>query len=492
MRLVTVAIVAAVASSGAAAQAQPVLQYHYSADRGGNYVIPDLTPQRAHSMHLDTGFDGRVSGHVYAQPLLFQAGGHDLLLVATENNVVEALDAHSGKLVWHKLLGRPATSAMLPCGNIDPLGITGTPVIDQGRRAIYLDAVVSERGGPQHLIVGLAVDSGTVLPGFPVNVTGAISALGMTFKPIDQNQRGALLIMENKLYIPYGGHFGDCGDYHGWVIGMALDEPHHVEAWHTRAAGAGIWAPGGIVSDGQSLFVATGNSFETAQWGDGEAVLRLKPDLSAPASTSEYFAAANWRLLDRRDADLGGTNPLPIDVEDGSSSAHLLLALGKDGKAYLLNRDNLGGIGGALAIAQVADDEIRTAPAKYTEAGGAVRIVFRSNGLNCPTAVAHPSLGALTIQTHPSPAILTPWCAPLDGAGEPIVTTTDGNANPIVWIVGAEGDNRLHAFLGDKGKALPLNRAPTEMRGLRHFATIVADQEHLFVPADGRIYAFKP
>ena len=31
-------------------------------------------------------------------------------------------------------LGPPVALSALPCGNIDPLGITGTPVIDERRR----------------------------------------------------------------------------------------------------------------------------------------------------------------------------------------------------------------------------------------------------------------------------------------------------------------------------------------------------------------------
>jgi hypothetical protein len=157
----------------------------------------------------------------------------------------------------------------------------------------------------------------------------------------------------------------------------------------------------------------------------------------------------------------------------------------------LLNRDNLGGIGGALATLQVTSEEIRTAPAEYPAPDGGAFVVFQSKGINCPAMVSNPSLGALKIQAHPSPAILIEWCGGLEGAGQPIVTTTDGSANPIVWIVGAEGDNRLHAFSGENGKSLLTGPQPT-MQGLRHFATIVATQDHLYVPADGRVYAVTP
>jgi hypothetical protein len=109
------------------------------------------------------------------------------------------------------------------------------------------------------------------------------------------------------------------------------------------------------------LFVATGNTKGANQWSDGEAVFSLGTDLSVLDS----FAANDWAQLDAADADLGGTNPLPIDISDSSGTVRLLLALGKDGKGYLLSRDNLGGIGGALVVQQVANGAIVTSPAIY-------------------------------------------------------------------------------------------------------------------------------
>jgi hypothetical protein len=168
-----------------------------------------------------------------------------------------------------------------------------------------------------------------------------------------------------------------------------------------------------------------------------------------------------------------------------------MLALGKDGKAYLLNRDNLGGIGGGLATIQVSSDEVRTAPVVYSAPDGGAFVVFAGGGINCPAAISNPSVAALKLQAHTTPAISTAWCASLDGSGAPIVTTTDGRSDAIVWIVGAEGDDRLHAFRGNTGESL-LAEPQLRLQGLRHFATIVATQQHMFVPADGKIYAFTP
>jgi hypothetical protein len=54
-------------------------------------------------------------------------------------------------------------------------------------------------------------------------------------------------------------------------------------------------------------------------------------------------------------------------------------------------------------------------------------------------------------------------------------------------MLGAEGDNRLHGFRGDTGEKLFTSPA---LAGLRHFQTLIAADDRLFVGADGRLYAF--
>src|SRR5271155_1935594 len=130
----------------AAAHGQSVLTYHGSPDRSGNFVVPALTWERARSVHLDPGFHPRISGHLYAQPLYWRPPGSAAgqLLVATEDNNVYAIDAGSGREIWVRSLGRSVPLSTLECGNIDPLGITGTPVIDEATQAIYIAAMVDD------------------------------------------------------------------------------------------------------------------------------------------------------------------------------------------------------------------------------------------------------------------------------------------------------------------------------------------------------------
>jgi len=158
-----------------------------------------------------------------------------MLLVATEENNVHALDATSGNAIWTRSLGKPVARSALRCGNINPLGITGTPVIDEAGGAIYLDANIADASSPRHRLFALSLKDGSIMPGWPIDVTNALRSVQQSFNSRDQNQRGALTVLGGMLYVPFGGHFGDCGDYHGWVVGVSLQEPRRVAAWSTRA-----------------------------------------------------------------------------------------------------------------------------------------------------------------------------------------------------------------------------------------------------------------
>src|SRR4029450_8699392 len=86
---------------------------------------------------------------------------------------------------------------------------------------------------------------------------------GTVFNSYIENQRGALALINGIVYVPYSGHWGDCGVYHGWVVGIQINNPSNVMAWATDAVGGGIWGHGGVASDGTNMFVTTGNTFNT-------------------------------------------------------------------------------------------------------------------------------------------------------------------------------------------------------------------------------------
>ena len=177
-----------------------------------------------------------------------------------------------------------------------------------------------------------------------------------------------------------------------------------------------------------------------------------------------------------------------MPAADGSAA--LVLALGKDARAYLLDRNRLGGFGGGLASEIVATRPIRTAPAAYP-AGEGIYVAFQGPGARCPASRRPGALTVLQIRAGSPPTLVTGWCGALLGEGSPIVTTTDGRASPIVWILGAEGDDRLHGYRGDTGEVLFDGGGPGDaMTGLRHFQDLIAAGNRLYVGADGRLYAF--
>jgi PQQ-like domain len=188
--------------------------YHRDNTRTG-YLESTPDPQRltrAWSKHLD--------GAVYAEPLV--VGGR--VLVATEGDSLYSLDASTGQVQWHTNIGSPVPLSQLPCGNIDPLGITGTPVYDPVTGLVF---AVAEVSGPAHVLVGIEVNTGQV------KVRRLVDPPGMD--PTPQQQRAALALSMGMVYIAFGGLDGDCGDYHG------LPGPDHARRRNMGAS----WAIGG-------------------------------------------------------------------------------------------------------------------------------------------------------------------------------------------------------------------------------------------------------
>jgi uncharacterized repeat protein (TIGR01451 family) len=504
----------AVTSVVAAGGPVNVLQHHLHATRDGLYIDPAITQAAAATTHRDLSFGGSLPGHqIYAQPLYVNngPGGTAAFIVVTEQNDVVALSAADGSQLWLTNLGAPVPRLSLPCGDIDPLGITGTPVVDPDARVIFLDAMTTPDGGTtkQHLIYALSLDDASVRPGWPVDVN-SLSFGGLAFDSTAQNQRGALLLNAGVLYVPYGGHFGDCSDgatdYHGWVVAVAENDPTSAIAWATDGAKGGIWAVGGLASDGNSLFAATGNTSGATDWAGGDAILRLGLDGTFSHGTADFFTPSNWLTLDGSDLDLGGDAPVILDVP-GATPSQLVVALGKSGVAHLLDRSNLGGIGTGdgengegLFSVRVATEpgtpprgRIRTAAASYTTASGTY-VVFSvstpgATGFGCPGTVG--DLVALRIGASSPPTISVAWCAANNGRGAPIVTTTDGSSEPVVWTIGAEGTNRLYAYNGETGDPLFNGGGSDELMTLvRRFSTPIAVDGRIIVAADGGLFVF--
>ncbi len=400
--------------------------------------------------------------------------------------MVYGLNAATGTVVWSKTLGAPTPRSDLPCGNIDPLGVTGTPIVDPATRTLYLDGMIDVSGVPHHRVFALDADTGAIRAGWPVDVDTAVSGFS---SPV-QNERGALALLGGVVYVPYGGHYGDCGDYHGWVVGISTSDPTQVKAWATPARGGGMWAVGGIAVGGTHLYAATGNTFGVTTWSGGEAILRLGAGPTFGNTAADYFAPTNWHQLDSGDVDIGGSGPVLFD-DPASTPSHLTIALGKNGVAYLLDRDALGGVGGELAQKTVASDQIIQAATAYHTAQGTY-VAFRGTGVGCPGG-QYGSLTALKIASGSPPSFNVAWCAPSGGRGSPIFTTTGGGADPIVWIVGAEGDERLHGYDGDTGAVVYDGGGAGDAMGTVHrFQTPIVAGGRIYVGGNGAVYAFRP
>ncbi len=464
-----------------------VVTYHNSNLRHGAYVVHDLTLAAAATMHRDTRFKATLSGNIYAQPLFWQpkGGGRGVVIVATESNIVYALDHSSGAIVWQRQLATSVPHSELACGNIDPVGITGTPVIDPAAGRLYLDAMSHTVNGPRHLIYALSLADGSIVPNWPLDVQAALAAKGVTFSSTYQGERSALLFFGNNLYVNYAGNAGDCGTYYGTVLQFATDPPALAANWATKARGGGIWAQGGISGDGMSLYVTTGNTFGATSWSDGEAIIRLRPGLARSSRTGDYFTPANWQALDSTDKDLGGTEALPLDVAaGGGAKAKRIIAFGKDGNAYL-SRPGQSGRHRRRARDPAGLDPPDPHRARRLSDGRGDDVAFSNVGGQC----ASYNMTMVNVAASGPTPLSFAWCTPFSGQGAPILTTTDGTSNPIVWVVGAEGDNLLHGFNALNGQTV-FSGTGTAMTGLHHFQTILATPNRFYVAADGTVYSF--
>jgi len=274
----------------------------------------------------------KLDGDLYAQPLLIG----QRVIVATENDTVYSLDASNGSVVWKDHLGEPVPGSSLPCGNVDPVGITSTPVIDEtGTGRVY--AVGMVRPG-RHMLFELDLSDGHLVGSKPVDVDGA--------DPRVHNQRGALSLVNSEVLVPYGGRLGDCGDYHGRLVAAAVSGAGigAVTSYTLPTEGRGGWwaPPGAAVASDGSFYLASGNSSSSETFDYGNSVVRFSTDLRVLDS----FAPKDWRTLDEQDGDLGSTSPVLL-------AGDRVFQVGKAGIAYLLKAKHLGGIGGELDSTRV-------------------------------------------------------------------------------------------------------------------------------------------
>jgi hypothetical protein len=278
-------------------------------------------------------------------------------------------------------------------------------------------------------------------------------------------------------------------------MAVPLDRSRPPTGWAVPGAGGGIWAPSGISSDGESIFAVTGNAVEDDAWAGGEAVLRFPAGIDMPSQQSDYFAVSNYEELDENDLDLGGSGALLVDLP-GATPEHLVVALGKDGFAYVLDAAHLGGVADndtqIVAKVQVMTRNIVTSAATFaTTAGTVVVMDGQTNGVgaSCPNGQSG-DLVAMLIAPGAPPVLSTLWCAQNEGHGSPVVSTSDGSADPLVWIT-SDAAQALHGYDALTGELLFANDGDA-MPNLHRFSTVLVADGRIYAAGDNRVYAFSP
>jgi outer membrane protein assembly factor BamB len=408
-------------------------QFAHDAARTGHVDAPPVHRQAWTSSTLD--------GPIYAQPLIVGQS----VFVATENNTLYALDATTGHTNWSTHVGQPVRSSSLPCGNIDPVGITGTPAIDIKTNRIFAVAFVSPG---RHELYALDAATGALAFHFPIDPPGA--------DPRVLGDRSALSVNNGRVYMPFGGRFGDCGNYHGWVVSASVDGGSAVTNFQVPSGNqGGIWTPPGITIDASTgdVFVATGNSESRTTYDQGDSVLRLTGDLAARDS----FAPTNWANLNRTDTDLGSLAPTVLP-------SGFVFQAGKDGIGYLLKANALGGIGGQLFTTRVCRSAAFGATS-YTS-GDTIFVPCQS--------------GVVAIHVHDS-RFDTVWTGPDFNAGPTavvgaVVYVVDVSNTDLVGLDVATGKE---VFRHDIGKST-------------HFTSAAAGHNLVVVPGGSQVLAFAP
>mmetsp|Transcript_11347 Transcript_11347/g.34103 ORF Transcript_11347/g.34103 Transcript_11347/m.34103 type:complete len:567 (+) Transcript_11347:385-2085(+) len=436
-----------------------VLQYHKNPSKDGYYVdsgLKGLEPSRTQPV---PSYGTPLLGQSYAQQLYVDRGSQaeDLVISATQENIVTAHYASTGQVAWVNTLADPVPSSSLPCGNIAPVvGVLSTPVIDEASGTLILSAKTTNDAGEtqQYKFFGLDVVTGVLKKGYPVDVAAVLAKRGVVFQTPAQLQRGGLLMLNGVAYAGYGGNSGDCQEYRGRVVGVTAADPSVVYSYNVSANKGAIWAPGGPASDGASIFVGTGNTQGVTEFSEGNAVLKLSPTLEYGGESPDFFAPTDWLRLDDVDLDLGTAGPVTLNLP-GSTPPELVFIGGKEGIVYLLDRTTLGGFDGSVASAMVVNGVIITAPAIYNSSDGTYAAV-RGAGASCPEGNVGDLVGLKLTPGNP-PTISTAWCANATSKGNsPMATTASADGKATLWIIGANDadDYTLNAYNGETGALL--------------------------------------
>lgn len=465
--------------------------YHYSNNRDG---IDTGDPSFLHLKRLWSVSGSRIAGAAYAEPLV----DGSTVYVATEDDELYALDAATGAISWSLRLGSPAEAASVQaapglsgCGDIFPLGITGTPVIDPATGSLYLVAEMQRPGtsswtGVEHVMIAVNLAAHKVRWRRQVDPPGAGSGSGGTYIIAAEQQRTALSLVKGRVYAEYGGLDGDCSAYHGYVVSLPLSGRGALGVYKTPSQREdAIWATSGAAANSAGdLYVATGNgSTSDTHFEMDDAVIELSPLLRVLGD----FAPGSWPVLNADDLDLGSDGPTLLP------GGHLVFQSGKAGVGskgreswgYLLDASHLGGVGHPLYRGEVCPDagyvfganaamQLRVAGAPHT-------VVY----VPCPTGTV--ALVVVGSRAHPSFRRL--WQASAGSPnGPPIV------AGGLVWALstGADGGGGPTGVLSGMSPTTGRVEVTEQVGTVAHFATPAAGDGEIVVATIAGVVAFRP
>jgi outer membrane protein assembly factor BamB len=402
--------------------------YHGNAARTGTVAgLPQAGP-------LALAWTRRLGAAVYGQPLVI--GG--TVIAATESDQVYGLSRATGRILWSTRIGTgaPVPLSAQPCGDIDPLGITGTPVYDPATGLVY---AVAEGNGAVMTLAGIRVSDGQLVLSRRIPAPDHEQAY-------DQ-QRGALALAGGRIYVTFGGHFGDCGPYRGSIAAVPAAGTGPILSYvvPTRAQG-GIWAPGGpVVGPDGTIYVASGNGAARRPPFDGsDSVIALTPQLRRTG----VFAPGRWAQDNADDLDLGSMSPALLPGGQ-------ILQVGKSGTGYLLRAGALGGVGG-----QVASGPVCAAFGGAAVTAAAVYVPCYPGGLAAVSVAGH--------------RIRVLWRGPPSASGSPAVGggavwVADWNSGVLYELGPSGGQVRQRIALGS---ALPHFVSPALSGGLVLLGTL--------------------
>jgi outer membrane protein assembly factor BamB len=374
-----------------------------------------------------------VDGQIYGEPLAWNGR----VYIATESNTVYELSAATGGVVWSAHLGTPVPASALPCGDISPtVGITGTPVVDAARSEVFVVADVLVDRHPTHELVGLDASTGKI------ELAQGIDPPGST--PAALLQRTGLALDAERVVFGFGGNYGDCSTYRGWVVSVpeagGSAEDFGVDSGAGQSRGA-VWMGGAapVVDMSGNIWVEAGNGSVTspsAPYDHSDSVLELSPGLAL----LQYFAPSSWASENAGDQDL---STAPALLDGGQ-----VVAAGKDGGAYLLDGTHLGGIGGEQTSAPQACSQ---------DIDGGAAILGATVYLPCLN-------GPVALEVSSNPASLRLLWRSSSGGGPPIV------AAGLVWSIGQNGtlygiSETTGAVVKEASVGAPANHFPTPSVG---------------------------